>query len=256
MGARKMVKIRVDETSGVDHPSHLEEGWIVIKAKGHEMPAEKKSTPVFKDADGDEIDVEATLAKAAQDVTAANTERDTATARVTELETENAALKKAAEPAADDAEALEKSLPEPVRALLKKERDATAAAQTELRKEVETRLNGEYVAKAAAWGSLSLDPAEVGTALRQLSTANPTLAESVIKALASANAQAEASDLFKELGTPLRPDSGDAYGRMTKMAKAKVEAGEAPTIEQAMDEVATAHPELVEAYNQEQTQKH
>ena len=244
------MKIRVDETSGVDHPSHLEEGWIVIKAKGHEMAVKD---PKNGNGDGDtNNDAEATLAKAAIDILAANTARDEAVARATELEIENAALKKAAEPADDDAEALEKSLPEPVRALLKKERDATAAAKDELKKEVETRLDGEYVAKVAAWGSLSIDPVEVGPALRQLSTANPTLAESVIKALGSANAQAEASDMFKELGSPLRPDSGDAYTRMTKMAKAAVAAGEAPTIEQAMDQIATAHPELVAAYNQEQ----
>lgn len=246
MVARKMVKIKVDETSGVDHPSHLEEGWIVIKAKGQDMPNENDK-PESQD-DGTEI--EATLAKMNDTMTA---EHERMAARVAELEAELAAVKKAAIPAEGDDEALEKSLPAPVRALLKKERDATAVAQTELRKEVDARLDNEFVAKAAAWGSLSINPAEFGPALRQLANVNADLAEIVSKALRSANAQAEAGELFRELGTPMRSDSGDAYTRMTKMAKAKVMSGDSPTIEQAMDEIATANPELVEAYRQEQS---
>ena len=30
----KMVGLQVSETSGVDHPAHLTEGWVVIKAAG------------------------------------------------------------------------------------------------------------------------------------------------------------------------------------------------------------------------------
>ena len=30
--ARKMVALNIEETSGVDHPAHLHEGWLVIKS--------------------------------------------------------------------------------------------------------------------------------------------------------------------------------------------------------------------------------
>jgi hypothetical protein len=30
--ARKMVSLNIEETSGVDHPAHLHEGWLVIKS--------------------------------------------------------------------------------------------------------------------------------------------------------------------------------------------------------------------------------
>lgn len=30
--APKMVRLAVDETSGVDHPAHLSEGWLVMKS--------------------------------------------------------------------------------------------------------------------------------------------------------------------------------------------------------------------------------
>ena len=29
---RKMVNLSIEETSGVDHPAHLHEGWLVIKS--------------------------------------------------------------------------------------------------------------------------------------------------------------------------------------------------------------------------------
>jgi len=31
--ARKMVGLNIEETSGVDHPAHLQEGWLVIKSE-------------------------------------------------------------------------------------------------------------------------------------------------------------------------------------------------------------------------------
>ena len=30
--ARKMVNLAIEETSGVDHPAHLHEGWLVMKS--------------------------------------------------------------------------------------------------------------------------------------------------------------------------------------------------------------------------------
>lgn len=54
-----MVKIRVDETSGVDHSSHLEEGWIVIKAKGQNMVV--KDLKDGTQGGGDETDFEAAI---------------------------------------------------------------------------------------------------------------------------------------------------------------------------------------------------
>jgi len=34
--ATKMVRLAVDETSGVDHPAHLSEGWLVMKSANAE----------------------------------------------------------------------------------------------------------------------------------------------------------------------------------------------------------------------------
>ena len=35
--ARKMVSLNIEETSGVDHPAHLTEGWLVIKSEDSDV---------------------------------------------------------------------------------------------------------------------------------------------------------------------------------------------------------------------------
>jgi hypothetical protein len=243
MGARKMVKLKVEETSGVDHPAHLEEGWIVMKAAKDTAVAKQPKVEIELEtedqdmADTEEMDFEAMLAKMTE-------ERDMYKQQLEELQKEMA-------PAEDDEEMMEKAMPEPVRALLTKARDEAAAARSELRKEVEARKDREFVSKAASWTALSINPDEIGPVLRKMADHDGDLAETIIKALASANAQAEAANIFAELGTGNRPDSSDAYGRMTKMAKAAVEAGEHKTIEQAIASLVMSNPELYEAYRQE-----
>lgn len=151
----------------------------------------------------------------------------------------------------EEEEEMMKALPAPVRQMISKAREAEVSARVELRKEVEARKDREFVAKASAWGNLSIDPSEIGPALRKMAEFDANLADNVIGALASANAQAEAANIFAELGTPARPDSGDAYGRMTKMAKAAVDAGEYKTIEQAISGLVQTNPDLYTAYRQE-----
>jgi len=280
MGARKMVKLKVDETSGVDHPAHLEEGWIVMKAankganvsklskKAEEMDddeigAEKaKKMPKFiqdkidardddedmdkaEDEDEDmdkadedeDVDFEAMFAKM-------KSERDLYKGKYEEMEKEHGS-------SYDEDEEMEKAAPAPVRAMLKKARDEAQTARTALRKEVDARRDRDYVAKAACWTALSIKPEELGRTLRKTADLNAQLAETIIEALASANAQAEAANIFAELGSTARPDSGNAYSRMTKMAKAAVEAGDHKTVEQAISSLIVTHPELYEAYRAE-----
>lgn len=251
MGARKMVKLKVEETSGVDHPAHLEEGWIVMKSKGAkvakqpkveiELETENETEDMMDEetekAADEETDFEAMFAKMKE-------ERDMYKGKYEDLMKEYG-------PSEDDEASMEKAMPEPVRAMLKKARDEAEAARTELRKEVDARLDREYVNKAAEWSALSVDADKIGPVLRKMADLDADLTKSIMAALASANAQAEAANIFAELGTSHRPDSGDAYSRMTKMAKAAVEAGEHKTIEQAISALVVSNPDLYDAYRQE-----
>ncbi len=266
-----MVKLKVEETSGVDHPAHLEEGWIVMKAadqrtkmarasKGFEMDEEETEKadkmPAFIQAkidareekeddeaemdkadDEEEVDFEAMFAKMKE-------ERDMFKGKYEAYEKQYGKME-------EDEESMEKSMPAPVRELLTKARNEASAARAELRKEVENRKDREYVAKAAAWTALSLDANDIGVDLRKMAEIDGDLTKKIMSALTSANAQADAANIFAELGTSNRPDSGDAYGRMTKMAKSAVDSGEHKTIEQAISALVVTHPDLYDAYRQE-----
>ena len=240
MVARKMVKLKVEETSGVDHPAHLQEGWIVMKAKEPTMASDKsKMDDEAETATDEEVDFEAMFKKMSD-------ERDMYKTKYESM------MKSDPEPEDEGTgESLVKSMPEAVREMLNKARDEASSAREELRKEVDARNDREYVAKAAAWGNLSINPSDVGPALRKMAEYDADLASSVISALGSANAQAEAANIFAELGTTARPDSGDAYGRMTKMAKAAVANGDHATVEHAISALVISNPEMYEAYRQE-----
>lgn len=290
MGARKMVKLKVDETSGVDHPAHLEEGWIVMKAankganvskmskKAEEMDDDEvgavkaKKMPKFiqdkidareddedmDKAEDDDDEMEMGKAEDEDEMEKAEDDEDDFEAMFAKMKADRdmykgkyEELEKQYGSSDDEDEAMEKAAPAPVRAMLKKARDEAAAARSALRKEVDARRDRDYVAKAAAWSALSIKPEELGRTLRKTADMNPSLAETIMMALSSANAQAEAANIFAELGSSARPDSGDAYGRMTKMAKAAVEAGDHKTVEQAISSLIVTHPELYEAYRAE-----
>lgn len=248
MGARKMVKLKVTETSGVDHPAHLEEGWIVMKASEPmtEDMSKADKAKMDEEKDGEEMDFEAMFAKMRD-------ERDALQKQYDEMEKAYGKMKEKYGSMPEDEEDMEKAMPEAVREMLNKARNEAEEARTALRKEVDARKDREFVAKAAEWTSLSMAADEVGPALRRLAEIDENLSDTVVKALASANAQAEAANIFAELGTPARPDTGDAYGRMSKMAKAAVDSGEFQTVEQAISALVLKNPELYEAYRQEQS---
>lgn len=272
--APKMTDMVIEETSGVDHPAHLHEGWLVIKAAdtatvadveralpepmGEGMSEEATET-VVEDA---EVRLEADEVEAAEgDGGAAGAEGDDelamAQARIAELEARIAELEAAGdmmeemeesaeEPTVDD---LAKSADEPIRKMLmdlQKERDDAQAA---LQKERDDRADAEAISKAReSFANLNLDPEKIGPALRRLAAMDEDLAKSVDEALVSANAQNESADIFTEIGKAAPVTQGNAYEKMTSLAKAAVSEGKAATMEQAFADIATSNPALYHDY--------
>jgi hypothetical protein len=247
MGARKMVKLKVVETSGVDHPAHLNEGWVVMKHQDNtETPEGAEVSEETETVETTETDLVESLVKAQERIA----ELEEA------LELEKGKGKKPAflagdpEDEEDDTEeGLMKSVPEAVREMLNKAKADADAVREELRKEREERRDTEFVAKARAdWSLLPIDADEVGKAMRRLTDADASLAETITKALDAANAQAESANIFNEIGTAGRPDTGDAYGKVTTLAKALVAEGKSPTVEQAVVDLISADPNLYHEY--------
>ncbi|CAB4158422.1 hypothetical protein UFOVP711_3 [uncultured Caudovirales phage] len=246
MGARKMVKLKVIETSGVDHPAHLNEGWVVMK---HQDPETTEGAEVSEETEA----IETTEADVITESLVKAQER---IAELEEaLEVEKAKKKPAflaeveVEAEDEEDEDMMKSVPEAVREMLNKAKVEADVAREELRKEREERRDAEFVAKAeASWGLLPVDASEVGKAMRRLTDVDAPLAETIAKALDAANAQAESANIFAEIGTAGRPDTGDAYGKVQALAKSLVADGKASTVEQAVVDLISADPTLYHEY--------
>lgn len=243
---KKMVALKVLETSGVDHPAHLEEGWIVMKNAGtqtEETVSEEKET-MEQGLEEAYIERVVELEKAL-----AETQEKLTKAYGAKMEEEE---KEEEEEEEDDDEAMMKSLPQPVREMLEKAEASANQAREELKKERDNRRDEQYVSKASAWSSLTVDPQNLGPALRKLSDIDAILSEVIEKALESANAQAESASIFDEIGRGSRPTEGNAFTKVETLAKAAFVAGEYSTVEQAMTGVILKNPDLYADYRKEQ----
>ncbi len=245
MGARKMVKLKVVETSGVDHPAHLNEGWVVMK---HQDPETTEGAEVSEETEAIEMTEDDVITESLVKAQERIAELEEAL-EVEKAKKKPAFLAEAEVEDEEDEEDMMKSVPEAVREMLNKAKVEADDARAELRKEREERRDAEFVAKAqSAWGLLPVDATEVGKAMRRLSDVDAPLAETIAKALDAANAQAESANIFAEIGTAGRPDTGDAYGKVQAMAKSLVADGKASTVEQAVVDLISADPNLYHEY--------
>jgi len=249
---KKMVALKVLETSGVDHPAHMEEGWIVMKsADGNEVVMDEDE--VVMDASLEDAYVERVI-----ELEKALAERDEQIGVLKKMTVEVEEEMEGDDEEEDEEESMSgkedymmKSLPKPVREMLAKAQNEAHAVREELRKEREDRRNTEYVAKAAAWSNLTVDPDEFGVALRKMADIDSDLADQVEKALDAANAQAEAGAIFSEIGRTGSYEDSNAYAKVETMAKAAVKSGEFNTIEQAIAGIVQKNPDLYAAYRSE-----
>lgn len=253
---RKMANLVIEETSGVDHPAHLHEGWLVMKSADEsevqrvldETLTKEESMP--KDMQ-DEKDPLAT-----EEVDKAEMTMEEAMKKIADLEAKLSEMDKMYEEKEPKSEKTEdedfmKSAPESVVKMIEDFRKQAETATEELRKEREAKADADAIEKAKGFSNLNLDAEKVGPALRRLSTVDADLAKSVEEILTSVNAQAESANIFAEIGKSADFTSGDAYGRLTAMAKSAVEEGNAKSFEQAFANVASSNPELYVQYRNE-----
>lgn len=254
----KLVNMSIEETSGVDHPAHLREGWMVMKSTeveaadllnairaeiGHpDTPEDTMSDEQFEV----EADTVAELAKANE--------------RIAELEAALAQTQQAEviEETVDEEAELLKSVPESVRKMIEDQRviaaealAKAAATEEELRKERTQRADEAAIAKAASWESLNINAQEFGPLLRKAAEVDAELATAIEVALDAVNAQAESAGIFAEIGKAGRAENGDAYETLSALAKSAVETGLFSTFEQAFVKVAEQNPDLYNRHLEE-----
>jgi hypothetical protein len=248
--ARKMVNLAIEETSGVDHPAHLHEGWLVMKS-ADESDVQRVLDETLTEEDSNMEDTKTTATD--EQVDKAEMTLEDAMAKIAELEGKLSEMEmaKEEEPKSEETEDEEdymKSAPEPVVKMIENLRKQAEEATAELKKERDARADAEAIEKAKGWGNLNLEAEKVGPALRRLSTVDSELAKAVEEMLSSVNAQAESAQIFAEIGKSADFKTGGAYERMTSLAKSKVEEGVAKSFEQALADVATKNPDLYSQY--------
>ena len=272
--APKMTDLVIEETSGVDHPAHLHEGWLVMKTASPETVAdvsrnlplpmeenmEKEATDVVEELKAEES-VEAgydEMKDAEDDLAVAQARISELEARIAELESssdEEMEMELAAEEVVEGAEELDKetlelakAAPEEMRGAIVKMFREKAVAEKALHDERELHADAEATLKAkSTFGHLNLEADKIGPALRRLSNMDSELAKSVTDALLAADAQNESADIFSEVGKGFTV-KGDAIDKMTSLAKAAVADGTASTIEQGYALVASTNPALYNDY--------
>lgn len=256
---RKMVNLAIEETSGVDHPAHLHEGWLVMKSAS-ESEVQRVLDKSLTEEDSNMEDMKTT--EATEDKVEKTVEEELAAAQARiaeleaklaekeekpELEVEMAMGQDSKEPKKEEEDYM-KSAPAPVVKMIEDLRKQAEEATAELRKERDARADAQAVEKAKGWANLNFDAEKVGPALRRLSETDSELAKSIEEVLSSVNAQAESASIFAEIGKSVDFKSGNAYERMTTMAKSAVEEGVAKSFAQAMADIATKNPDLYSQY--------
>ena len=256
---RKMVNLAIEETSGVDHPAHLHEGWLVMKSASESevqrvldksLTKEDSTMEDMKTTEATEDKVEKTVEEELAMAQARIAELEAKLAekeQKPEVEVEMAMDENSMEPKKEEEDYM-KSAPTSVVKMITDLKKQAEEATAELRKEREARADAQSVEKAKGWANLNLNAEKVGPALRRLSETDSELAKSVEEILSSVNAQAESASIFAEIGKSADFKSGNAYERMTTLAKSAVEEGVAKSFEQALADVATKNPDLYSQY--------
>ena len=251
---RKMANLVIEETSGVDHPAHLHEGWLVMKS-ADESEVQRVLDETLTEEDS--IMEETTTAATDAQVEKAEMTLEDAMKKIAELEGKLSEMEMSKEEDKSESDKTEdemeymKSAPESVVKMIENFKKQAETATEELRKEREAKADAEAIEKAKGFSNLNLDAEKVGPALRRLSTVDADLAKSVEEILTSVNAQAESANIFAEIGKSADFTTGDAYSRLTALAKSAVEEGNAKSFEQAFASAASSNPELYVQYRNE-----
>jgi hypothetical protein len=257
LARRKLVRLSIKETSGVDRPAHLHDGWVVMKSADS-----SELTAVLND-----LRPEAPSVEEASDGTPAEVEKSTEATVETTVSAESqtpqeetmSELLKAAEvvviPEVASEEEILKAMPTVIKKMLDDSKATAeaallkaAASEKALINEREARADEAAVIKAAEWSHLNSDPTLLGPALRRLAETDSALANEVVKALDSANALLETNVVFTEVGAEAPAATDDAYSKMESLAKAAVASGVAPSFEAALLAVAQSNPDLYTSY--------
>ena len=230
----KLTELAIKETSGVDHPAHLHEGWLVMKS---EDELETTLDQIIDNPDSQENTVELNATPEVEDVIEEATEVEAAP----EMEIAEATPVAASVDGPDQTE-VQKELTD-----LRKQLDMAKEAHREL---VEERELEKATTASHQWAILpGLNPVDFAKVLVRLRAADQEVAKEIEAVLSASSVALSEAGVFTELGAEGDEDGAmDAYGRIEKAAQALVDNGEVTSIAKGITLVAERNPSLYNDY--------
>lgn len=174
-------------------------------------------------------------------------------------EKEVADLKKRAEEAEAKLKKANNSDPEPedvwkgvnpeVRKRFEEMEKRAKEAEDVAKREQEARVKKEFIAKAAGYRGLPIQPEEFGLVLKDIAEKSPEQFAKLEEVLKAADEAIATGKLFEEVGKGGGSGgASDTWSKIEKAAEEIMKSDSKLTKEQAITKVAEKHPELVEAY--------
>lgn len=228
--ATKLTELTIKETSGVDHPAHLHEGWMVMKSEDDLDTALNQ----IIEPDSQENTVELNATPEVEEAT----EEATEVAPAEQVE----ATPVAASVDGPDETEVQKELTD-----LRKELELAKEAHREL---IEERELEKAATAAHQWAILpGLNPVDFAKVLVRLRAADQEVAKEVEAILSASSVALSEAGVFTELGAEGDEDGAmDAFGRIEKAAQALVDSGEATSVAKGIALVTERNPELYNDY--------
>ena len=228
--ATKLTELTIKETSGVDHPAHLHEGWMVMKSEDDLDTALNQ----IIEPDSQENTVELNATPEVEEAT----EEATEVAPAEQVE----ATPVAASVDGPDETEVQKELTD-----LRKDLELAKEAHREL---IEERELEKAASAAHQWAILpGLNPVDFAKVLVRLRAADQEVAKEVEAILSASSVALSEAGVFTELGAEGDEDGAmDAFGRIEKAAQALVDSGEATSVAKGIALITERNPELYNDY--------
>ena len=228
----KLTELAIKETSGVDHPAHLHEGWLVMKS---EDELETTLDQIIDNPDSQENTVELNATPEVEEVIEEATEVEAAP----EMETEATPVLASVD--GPDHTEVQKELTD-----LRKQLDMAKEAHREL---VEERELEKATTASHQWAILpGLNPVDFAKVLVRLRTADQEIAKEIEAVLSASSVALSEAGVFTELGSDSDDGAMDAFGRIEKAAQTLLDNGEVTSIAKGISVVAERNPSLYNDY--------
>lgn len=252
MQPRQMVRPRIKEISGVDHPAHLTEGWLLMKS------ADADTAAILAEAEA--------VAKGIAPATTKESNMGLAPEVRSALPDDVAEYIKSLEDDVTKAKAVRKSAKDEAKEFEKALEGMAPSVQEQFRKQQRSLAEAEAVSKAlfderetARFEEMAkslvhlpgVTPAGFGSTLRKAAdTTDAATFDGIFSVLKAADAAIKESGLFKEIGTGHHGTS-DAQASLEAIAKELQTKDNGLTYSEAIVKAAELNPDLYAQHRQE-----